>query len=164
MVKQQLSKDETYGELSTWITSGCKGPLEELPPHIKPYWKLRNDLHCVDYVPMFNGRTIIPTGLQKQALELLHSAHQGVLSMGLRAEDSVFWPCLWKDLERWTKMLILFYVTVFNLSVVTRVCVQTPSGTCSSPCVYQGTMHDWLSPVYLKIKLKNALYISPNMA
>merc|ERR1711891_99612 len=81
-------------------TSGCKGPLEELPPHIQPYWKLRNDLHCVDYVPMYNGRTIIPTNLQKQALEVLHSAHQGVLSMGLRAEDSVYWPGLWKDLER----------------------------------------------------------------
>ena len=99
MVKQQLLKDETYSDLSSWITSGCKGPTEDLPPHIKPYWKLRNDLHCVEYVPMFNDRTIIPTSMRKQVLEVLHSAHQGVYSMGLRAEDSVFWPGLWKDLE-----------------------------------------------------------------
>ena len=49
---------------------------------------------------MFNDRTIIPTSMKKQVLEVLHSAHQGVYSMGLRAEDSVFWPGLWKDLER----------------------------------------------------------------
>ena len=78
MVKQQLLKDETYSNLSSWITSGCKGPTEDLPPHIKPYWKLRNDLHCVEYVPMFNDRTIIPTSMRKQVLEVLHSAHQGV--------------------------------------------------------------------------------------
>ena len=48
---------------------------------------------------MFNDRTIIPTGMRYQVLEVLHSAHQGVYSMGLRAEESVFWPNLWKDLE-----------------------------------------------------------------
>ena len=68
MVKQQLLKDETYSDLSSWITSGCKGPTEDLPPHIKPYWKLRNDLHCVEYVPMFNDRTIIPTSMRKQVI------------------------------------------------------------------------------------------------
>merc|ERR1711888_407531 len=36
----------------------------------------------------------------QKVLEVLHSAHQGVLSMGLRAEQSVFWPNIWKDLER----------------------------------------------------------------
>ena len=99
MVKQELLKDKTYSDLSSWITSRCKGPTEDLPPHIKPYWKLRNNLHCVEYVPMFNDRTIIPTGMRQQVLEVLHSAHQGVYSMGLRAEESVFWPNLWKDLE-----------------------------------------------------------------
>ena len=60
MVKQELLKDKTYSDLSSWITSGCKGPTEDLPPHIKPYWKLRNGLHCVEYIHIFNDRTIIP--------------------------------------------------------------------------------------------------------
>ena len=99
MVKKELVKDKTCNDLSSWITSGCQGPVEDLPSHIKPYWKLRNDLHCVEYVPMFNDRTIIASGMRQQILEVLHSAHQGVYSMGLRAEESVFWPNLWKDLE-----------------------------------------------------------------
>ena len=95
MMKQEFLKDKTYADLSSWITSG-----EDLPPHIKSYRKLRNDLHCVEYVPMFNDRTIILVDMRQKVLEVLHSAHQGVLSMGLRAEQSVFWPNIWKDLER----------------------------------------------------------------
>ena len=91
MAKKELVKDKTYSDLSSWIMSGCQGPVEDLPPHIKPYWKLRNYLHCVEFVPMFNDRTIIPTGMRQHVLEVLHSAHQGVYSMGLRAEESVFW-------------------------------------------------------------------------
>ena len=54
---------------------------------------MRNDLHCVEYVPMYNDRTIIPVSMRKQVLEVLHSAHQGVYSIGLRAEDSVCYTC-----------------------------------------------------------------------
>ena len=92
MMKQELVKDKNYADLSTWITSGCQGPSEELPPHVRLYWKLRNDLHCVEYVAMLNDRTIILVKMRQKVLEVLHSAHQGFLSMGLRAEQSVFWP------------------------------------------------------------------------
>ena len=48
-----------------------------------------------------NGeRIIIPPSLRQAVLEILHSAHQGVLGMGLRATQSVYWPGLWEDLQR----------------------------------------------------------------
>ena len=66
MMKEDLSKHQSYNDLASWITGGCKGPVEELHQHIKPYWKLRNQLHCIEYIPMFNDRTIIPTGMGQQ--------------------------------------------------------------------------------------------------
>ena len=48
---------------------------------------------------MFNERTIVPESLRERVLSILHSAHQGVVSMRLRAEQAVFWPNIARDLE-----------------------------------------------------------------
>ena len=41
---------------------------------------------------MMAERVIIPKELRSRVLETLHSAHQGVYKMMLRAQDTVFWP------------------------------------------------------------------------
>ena len=99
MVKKQLHTDSKFRDLSDWIIGGCVGPAESLPHHIKPFWRLREQLTCVEYVPMCGERTVIPEKLQPEVKKILHSAHQSVLSMGLRASQSVFWPNIWSDLE-----------------------------------------------------------------
>ena len=85
MVKGELSKDQEFRDLSDWISGGSSGPPEGLPDHIRQYWRVRDKLRLVEMVPMMEERTVIPTRLREQVLETLHSAHQGVLSMGLRA-------------------------------------------------------------------------------
>ena len=49
---------------------------------------------------MLLDRTIIPKSLRREVLSTLHSAHQGTLSMGLRAEQVVYWPGMWTDIKR----------------------------------------------------------------
>ena len=39
-------------------------------------------------VPILDDRTVVPIKLMDQVLETLHSAHQGVMGMGLRAEQA----------------------------------------------------------------------------
>ena len=48
---------------------------------------------------MFDERTIVPESLRERVLSILHSAHQGVVSICLRAEQAVFWPNIARDLE-----------------------------------------------------------------
>ena len=48
---------------------------------------------------MYKGRHIIPIELRSRILATLHSAHQGVTGMKLRAERSCFWPRISKDVE-----------------------------------------------------------------
>ena len=100
MVKEEMSRDQEFKDLSLWISKGCQGPPENLPGHIRQYWRVRDKLRLVEMVPMLEERTIIPTKMRKQVLETLHSAHQGVLSMGMRAEQAVYWPGFWSDIER----------------------------------------------------------------
>ena len=42
-------------------------------------------------VPMLDERTVVYRMLRKQVLGTLHSSHQGVLAMGLRAKQVVYW-------------------------------------------------------------------------
>ena len=100
MVKEEMSRDQEFKDLSLWISKGCQGPPENLPGHIRQYWRVRDKLRLVEMVPMLEERTIIPIKMRKQVLETLHSAHQGVLSMGMRAEQAVYWPGFWSDIER----------------------------------------------------------------
>ena len=100
LVKKELGTDDDFFKLSTWIQEGCLGGIEELPELIKPYFKFRSQLRCVDGVPMFANRTIIPKHLRREVLSTLHSAHQGTLAMGLRAEQVVYWPGMWADINR----------------------------------------------------------------
>jgi hypothetical protein len=99
MVKAELSKDAEFKDLADWIEGGCRGLPEDLPLYLKQYWRVKNKLRLVESVPMMVDRTVVPVKLRSQVLETLHSAHQGVLSMGLRAEQAVYWPGFWSDIE-----------------------------------------------------------------
>ena len=48
---------------------------------------------------MYNRRVLVPSALRKEVLKGLHAAHQGVVSMSNRAQQVVFWPGIFKDLE-----------------------------------------------------------------
>ena len=50
-------------------------------------------------VPILYDRTVVPLKLRGQVLDILHSAHQGVLGIGLRAEQAVYCPGFWSDIE-----------------------------------------------------------------
>ena len=96
MVKSEVAKSDHSRALAQWITAGCPGPAHLIPIAARPYWGVRQNL---DGVPMLSDRTIIPEKFRKQVLEVLHSAHQGVYSMILRAGETIYWPGFIRDIE-----------------------------------------------------------------
>ena len=99
-VKEEAALDTTSRHLVQWIDKGLDGQLAELPGHLHPYWKVREKLTKRDGVPMMEDRIIIPARLRQEVMETLHSAHQGVTSMALRAAQIVYWPGFWSDIEQ----------------------------------------------------------------
>ena len=99
MVKREAAKDESSKSLVQWIRNECPGPIDQLPEKLKDYWRFRASLRLVDGVAMYGDRTIIPETLRPDVLIVLHSAHQGVTGMNLRAEQSVFWPGITRDIS-----------------------------------------------------------------
>ena len=69
-------------------------------PELQAYRKYQDALYLQNGVVMFEDRAVIPSSLRQIILNVLHSAHQGVLGMGSRARSILFWPGMTRDIER----------------------------------------------------------------
>ena len=74
------------------INSGFPPDRKLLRLELREYQRHKENLTQVDGVPLYKDRVIIPRSLRPAVLETLHSAHQGVTGMNLRAQSSVWWP------------------------------------------------------------------------
>ena len=97
-VRTATSGDVEMHRLVETIESGMPDKRTSLPPSIRDYFPLRDQLSTVDGVAIYKDRIIVPPSLRKDILTALHSAHQGVTSMISRAETSVFWPGITSDI------------------------------------------------------------------
>ena len=55
--------------------------------HLKQYPRVKKNLITIDGVPTNGDRIVIALSLRES---ILHSAHQGVLGMGFRANQSLY--------------------------------------------------------------------------
>ena len=74
----------------------CKG---ELPVSLQDFYRFKDHLTCIDGVVLYKDRIVVPPSLRADVLTLLHCAHQCVTRMIARAEMSVFWPGITRDIQ-----------------------------------------------------------------
>ena len=98
-VKEATSSDTNMLQLLRLIDTGFPPTRETTPTELQPYYQARDHLSTFDGVVLYKHRIFIPTSLRPHVLSVLHSAHQGVTSMVSRAESTVFWPGITKDIR-----------------------------------------------------------------
>ena len=99
LVRTATASDETLNNLLQVIENGFPEMTSELPHNLHSYYPLRDQLSTVDGVILYNDRVLIPPPLRPNVLSTLHSAHQGTSTMTSRAESSVFWPGITRDIK-----------------------------------------------------------------
>jgi len=62
-----------------------------VPSPIKPYVQVAGELTVHQNLLLRGSRIVIPSSLQLDVLEQLHSAHQGIQKCRQRAQQSVWW-------------------------------------------------------------------------
>ena len=90
--------DDDLRQLTTVIENGPPGARHHMPPSIREYFPLVHHLSTIDGVICRGERIIIPSELRPACLDALHAAHQGISGMTARAEASLFWPGITKDI------------------------------------------------------------------
>ena len=93
-IKVATASDTNMVQQISIIKSGFPESCHELPSALCEYHQFHDHLYTVDGVILYKSCTIIPPSLRQHVLTVLHSAHQGVISMTARAETTVFWPSI----------------------------------------------------------------------
>lgn len=97
-VRTATTSDRDMSMLADLIASGLPENRQEFPTQLREYFQFREDLSTVDGVVLYRDRVVIPPALRREVLATLHSAHQGISSMISRAESSIFWPGITRDI------------------------------------------------------------------
>ena len=95
----ESAADPTLALLVSTLKDGFPQNICELDSSLAPYWNIRNSLVVEDDVVWYNNRVVLPPSLRPRALEVLHSAHQGVSAMEDRARGIVYWPGITYDIQ-----------------------------------------------------------------
>ena len=99
-IVSESSADPTLSLLASAVKQGFPPTLRELDSSLAPYWNIRNSLVVMEGdVVWYNDRLVLPLSLRPRALEVLHSAHQGVSCMEDRARGIVYWPGITADIQ-----------------------------------------------------------------
>ena len=78
------SSDPTMSLLLDVIEEGFPDTRRATNAGVSAFWTYRESLYISDGVIMYCDRAVIPASLRDDALQILHSAHQGVSSMESR--------------------------------------------------------------------------------
>ena len=95
----ETDKDETLVALKSQIIKGWPGQRGECPRNLLEYWNYRDELSILDRLVLKGTRIIIPNQCREELLKQLHEGHFGVDRTRLRARDSIYWPCINRDIE-----------------------------------------------------------------
>ena len=97
-LQQECKEDKVLVILLDQIRRGFPDSGYDVDPAIKEFHRFRHGLCVIDGVPCYKTRIVVPNKLRGQILAVLHSAHQGVSGMTARAEQTVFWPSITRDI------------------------------------------------------------------
>ena len=96
--KSEQKQDSICAEVMNYCQKGWPSK-HEVTAELKPYWVVRNAFTIKQDLIMYNCRIVVPMSLQKETLERLHQGHQGVERCRLLAQNSVWWPGLYRDIQ-----------------------------------------------------------------
>ena len=99
-VQTATSSDPTMSMLLEAIEDGLPETRLQMPPDIRAFHNLRQHLYSVDGVVIYKDRIVIPPSLRQACLTSLHAAHQGTSAMIAKAESSIFWPGITRDIHQ----------------------------------------------------------------
>ena len=98
-IKEETIKDCQLTKLKTYIVHGFPKHKPECAADIRSFYNYRESLTIIDGMVLKDKRTVIPAGLQEQALENLHRSHMGIVKAKERASNSMFLPKIYDDIE-----------------------------------------------------------------
>ena len=100
---RETENDGTLQKLKSMVLNGWPSSIKSVDPEIRPYWSMRDDISLLDGLLLSGSRIIIPSRSRESTLASIHEGHQGEVKCLLRAKEAVYWPGMYKDIEKMVK-------------------------------------------------------------
>ena len=98
-IQKATREDQVLQMLMQQMMQGWPDHIKLLPVALKPFWQLKENLSIEHSCVTFQGRFYIPSVLRAGCLKALHQGHPGIVKMKLRAQTSMYWLGLNKEIE-----------------------------------------------------------------
>ena len=92
-IRLHQREDETCRMLMSYCQDGWPD-RSQLQGTINQYWPFRSELTLVEGLLLYGSRIVIPSSLRLGVLDSLHEGHQGINKCRSRAQQSIWWPGL----------------------------------------------------------------------
>lgn len=99
-IKKAQESDSTCRHLKDLVQTGWPTSRKALPADLQVYWQYHQDLLVAAGILMKGERLVIPVNLREDMLNTVHEGHQGMTKCIARAQQSIWWPGLTKQLKQ----------------------------------------------------------------
>ena len=99
--KAQL-EDPTLTTVREYCSKGWPAK-DKVEPEMKPYWAVQSSLTLGNNLLLYNNRIVVPSALQSETVRKIHEGHQGVERCRQRAQSSVWWPGVTKQIAQYVQ-------------------------------------------------------------
>ena len=89
-------EDSTLSTVREYCSKGWPSK-DKIGPDLKPYWTVRGSLSLGNNLLLYNNRIVVPQVLCSETIEKIHEGHQGIERCRQRAQSSVWWPGMSKQ-------------------------------------------------------------------
>lgn len=97
-LRKHTAEDEVLQTLCTVIQSGWPTKEHGIRPALRPYFPYRDELTVENGIVMKGHKTVIPSSLQREYINIVHKGHPGLESTKHRARGIFFWPSMTADI------------------------------------------------------------------
>ena len=99
-LREATQQDELLSLLKEYIIEGFPEKQRELPPELRPYFSIRDELSIENGMILKGEQLIIPKLLQQWYLNAIHQGHQGITRCQQLAKSTIYWLGINNDIEK----------------------------------------------------------------
>ena len=98
-LKTETGNDQTLQLVKSYVLNGWPKSRHQVHPAAQPFYNVHHNLSCLHDLVLKGERIIVPSSMQKEMKDLLHTGHVGTERCKCHACKSIYWPGLNGELQ-----------------------------------------------------------------
>ena len=99
LIQKTTREDQELQEVTKLVLNGWPKYQMQVPENVRSFFPYRGELSYVDGKLIYRDQIVIPASMREEILQRIHDGHLGVTKCLERANSSVWWPGISKDIK-----------------------------------------------------------------